>query len=223
MAARRVRRPNWHDLRRLEPLDRRFGLGRGTPVDRYYIERFLGDNRGSIHGHVLEVGDAFYTRKFGGDAVTCSSVLHATDDNPRASIVGDLSRGIEGYDGAFDCLILTQVLPFIFDVRTAVSTIRALCCPGGTVLVTVPGISQISQYDMARWGDYWRFTELSAGRVFAEVFGEGNVRVTGFGNVLSATALLHGIAAEELTVGELDTVDLDYPVILGVVARRDGP
>ena len=29
--------------------------------------------------------------------------------------------------------------------------------PGGSLLLTVPGISQIARYD-DHWGDYWRFT-----------------------------------------------------------------
>jgi hypothetical protein len=103
-----------------------------------------------------------------------------------------------------------------------VATIRTLCRDGGTALVTVPGISQISRYDMERWGDYWRFTELSARRLFADAFGERNVDVVAYGNVLAAVALLHGIAAEELSEEELSSFDPDYPVIIGVVARAAG-
>lgn len=216
---RRARPVRWHDVRRLEPIDRRFGMTRGSPVDRFYIERFLASHREAVHGHVLEVGDDRYTSLFGGAAVTRSSVLHAEGGNPRAALVGDLAQGLPGHEGAFDCLILTQVLPFVFDVGAAVATIRTLCRDGGTALVTVPGISQISRYDMERWGDYWRFTELSARRLFADAFGERNVDVVAYGNVLAAVALLHGIAAEELSEEELSSFDPDYPVIIGVVAR----
>jgi hypothetical protein len=209
----------WHDLRRLDPIDRRFGMSRGTPVDRRYIERFLDDNRDLVRGRVLEVADARYTEMFGGGAVTESSVLHAEGRDRRATIVGDLTQGLPGYDGCFDCLILTQVMPFMYDIASATSTIRRLCRDGGVALVTVPGISQISTYDKERWGDYWRFTEMSARRLFAGAFGEENVEVTVYGNVLAAVALLHGIAAEELTEDELSTVDPDYPVLIGVVAR----
>ena len=34
---------------------------RGQPIDRYYIERFLGDNASRIRGHVLEIGYDRYT------------------------------------------------------------------------------------------------------------------------------------------------------------------
>ncbi len=219
---RRTRPVSWHDLRRLEPIDRRFGMSRGTPVDRYYIERFLAAHRASVHGAVLEVGDARYTSMYGGNRVTRSAVLHADDENPKAEIVGDLSRGLSGHEGSFDCVILTQVLPFLFDVRAAALTTRTLCRAGGTALVTLPGVSQISRYDMERWGDYWRFTPLSAQRVFADSFGADNVEVVAYGNVLTSVALLHGIAAEELTEEELSSFDADYPVTIGVVARAAG-
>jgi hypothetical protein len=216
---RRTRRVRWHDLRRLEPIDRRFGMSRGTPVDRFYIERFLALHQANVHGHVLEVGDARYTSMFGEGRVTQSSVLHAEGGNPKAGIVGDLTKGLPGHEQSFDCLILTQVLPFMFDISAAASTIRGLCRDGATALVTVPGISQVSRYDMDRWGDYWRFTALSARKLFADVFGDENVDVVEYGNVLAAVALLHGIAAEELTEEELSSFDPDYPVVIGVVAR----
>jgi hypothetical protein len=219
---RRVRRARWHDLRRLEPIDRRFGMSRGLPVDRFYIERFLDSQRASVHGHVLEVGDARYTSMFGGERVTRSSVLHAEGGNPEAAIVGDLTQGLAGHEGAFDCLILTQVMPFMFDVVAATATIRELCREGATALITMPGISQVSRYDMERWGDYWRFTALSARALFADAFGDENVEVVEYGNILAAVALLHGIAAEELTEDELLSSDPDYPVIIGVVARASG-
>ena len=49
------------DLRRVTPIDSGFGLGRGKPVDRHYIEDFLARHRGDIRGRVLEVGEDAYT------------------------------------------------------------------------------------------------------------------------------------------------------------------
>ena len=215
---RRLYPDPWKGMRRLQPVDSRFGMGRGTPVDRVYIERFLEAHKPLIRGHVLEVGDDRYTSKFGGSAGTRRSVL---DLSPRSgvSIVGDLTKGIQGYEQAFDCLLLTQVLPFLFDVEDAVATVQRVCKAGGAALVTFPGISQISRYDMDRSGDFWRFSDASAKRLFARAFGDDNVRVHTYGNLLTATALLHGIAAEELAAEETDHRDPDYPVIIGVVAR----
>ena len=73
---------------------------------------------------------------------------------------------------------------------------------------------------MDRWGDYWRFTSLSAQRMFEEIFGRGSVCVTSYGNVLAATALLQGIAADELKNSELNVVDEDYEVVITIMAVK---
>jgi hypothetical protein len=43
-----------------------------------------------------------------------------------------------------------------------------------------------------------------------------------YGNVLVATAFLQGLAAEELTAGQLAHVDPDFEVLIGVRAVRTG-
>src|SRR5262245_33855125 len=70
------------------PLSTCFGIDRGRPVDRYYIEKFLAAHRSDVRGRVLEVGEGTYTRQYGNQAVTTSDVLHASQGNPEASIVG---------------------------------------------------------------------------------------------------------------------------------------
>lgn len=73
---------------------------------------------------------------------------------------------------------------------------------------------------MSKWGDCWRFTDMSIGRAVAEVFGEENVVFATYGNVLSSVAFLHGFAAEELSGCELVYKDNDYQVIIGVKAVK---
>jgi len=135
-------------------------------------------------------------------------------------MVGDLATGNGIPQATFDCMILTQTFLFIYDVRAAiVNSYRALK-RGGVLLATFPGISQISRYDMDRWGDYWRFTTLSARRLFEEVFPAANVTVEAYGNVLAAIAFLHGLAAEELKPHELEYRDRDYEVVITVRAVK---
>ncbi|HYW31415.1 MAG TPA: methyltransferase domain-containing protein [Gemmatimonas sp.] len=211
-------------LRSVEPVSRDFGTQRGRAIDRYYIEDcFLEPNAADIRGRVLEIGDATYTRRFGGNRVTASDVLHAVPGNAAATIVGDLSTGVGLDDERYDCVILTQVLLVIYDLHAAISTIHRILAPGGVALVTVPGISQIARNDMNAWGDYWRFTEASARRLFEENFSAADVGVTQWGNVLTATCFLQGIAFEELTLPELDHRDPDYPVTIGIAARKARP
>lgn len=207
-------------LRRLEPVSRIFGLDRGKPVDRCFIERFLDRCAEDVHGHVLEIGDNTYTVRYGGARVTQSDVLHATPDNPKANIIADLTSAYQIPSETFDCIILTQTLQYIFDPRAAIRTLYRILKSGGIVLATFPGISQISRYDMGRWGDYWRFTTLSARRLFEEVFPAENLEIHAYGNVFVAIAFLHGLATEELTKKELDHVDPDYEVVITVRAVK---
>lgn len=206
----------WGGFRKLNPISSVFGLDRGKPIDRYYIEAFLKRHSSDIHGRVLEISDPGYTHKFGGVRVTHSDVLHAVPGNPQATMVGDLTTGEGIPKETFDCMILTQTLSFIYDVPGAIAKCYAALKPGGVLLATFPGISQISRYDMERWGDYWRFTTMSAKRLFSEVFPAENVEVQSFGNVLTAITFLHGLAAEELTQKELVYHDPDYEVLITV-------
>ena len=107
----------WGDLRRMTPVSGNWGLGRGLPVDRYYIEQFLARHAADIRGSVLEVGDDRYTRKFGGVAVTASGVLNVGPGHPATTIVADLSRPEQVPAGRFDCVIVTQTLQLIADLE----------------------------------------------------------------------------------------------------------
>jgi SAM-dependent methyltransferase len=200
-------------------VSRQFGYGRGQPVDRYYIENFLARHARDIQGRVLEIGDDNYTRRFGGGRVTIRDVLHVKEGNTRATIVGDLTCADHILSDTFDCFIVTQTLHLIYDVQAAVQTIYRILKPGGVVLATFPGISQIGD---DQWSDswYWSFTGLSTRRLFEEVFPPANVEVETYGNVLAATAFLQGLAVEELHQKEVDYHDDKYQVLIAVRAIK---
>jgi glycosyltransferase involved in cell wall biosynthesis len=217
----RVGRVRFGSLRRLTPISRTFGFDRGLPIDRHYIERFLSAHAADIRGDVLEIGDDTYTHRFGGDRVKKSDVLHVTEGNPKATIVGDLTCATHIASDSFDCVILTQTLHLIYDVRAALKTLHRILKPGGVLLATCPGISQISN-DRWRESWYWAFTQLSARRLFEEIFPRQNVYVQVCGNVLTAIAFLQGLAAEELWQAELDYRDAHYEVSILVRAIKPG-
>ena len=169
---------------------------------------------------MLEIGDDAYTCRFGGARVTHSDVLHATAGNPKATIIADLTHADSIADDNFDCIIFTQSLQFIYDTRAVLKTLWRILKSNGVVLATFPGISQISRHDMERWGDYWRFTTLSARRLFDEAFDHNNTAVQANGNVLSAVAFLHGLASQELTNEELNHHDSDYEIVITVRASK---
>lgn len=206
-------------LRHTEPVNLGFGVGRGTPVDRYYIDRYLSDNAPAITGRVLEVGDRDYTERY-GSAVTVSDVLHVAEGASGATITGDLASLPQVADGSFDCIVLTQTLHYVFDMKSAVGEVFRMLAPGGTVLCTVPGLSQISRWDMDRWGDRWRLTSLSARELFETAFAERDVEVRTFGNALAGLCFIEGIPAEHLRAKELNADDPDYQIVVCVRARK---
>lgn len=210
-----------NSLWRLTPISRIFGLNRGLPIDRYYIEHFLSVNASDIRGRVLEMGDSLHTQKFGGDQVTTSDVLHVVEGNPQATIVADLTSAENIPSDSFDCIICTQTLQMIYDIRAALLHLNRILKPGGVLLVTSHGISKIGRREgIDPWGEYWRLTAQSARRLFQEHFPSTNLKIEVYGNVFSAIAYLHGLAAEELSQNELDYSDPDYEVLIAVRAVK---
>jgi len=206
-------------LDRVTPISSTFGYDRGSCIDRYYIERFLQQNSADIRGHVLEIADNEYTKRFGSD-VERSTVLHAREGNPKATLVGDLRTGENIKAESFDCIILTQTLQFIYESHAVLSTLHHALKSRGVLLATFPGISQISRYDRERWGDFWRFTSESAHRLFTEKFRPEDVTLSVHGNVFAAVAFLHGLAVEDVSKSKLDYSDPDYEVVITVKAVK---
>jgi len=207
------------NLNKFEPLSRKFGFDRGTPIDRIFMNRFLEKNSDIITGIVLEIAESTYTKKYGKN-VTKIDVLHAAEGNKEATIVGDLATGKNILKDRFDCIILLQTLHVIYDYKAVIKNCYEALKEGGVLLLTAPGISQISRYDMDRWGDYWRFTDLSLKKVLAEYFRFENIEVEHYGNYKLVSEFLNGRAAEELDAKDFDFIDDDYQLFLGAKATK---
>ena len=61
--------------------------------------------------------------------------------------------------------------------------------------------------------DSWRVLPVGLERLLVRGCPAGVIEMSSFGNVLTATALMMGIATEELRSGELDSNDPDHPVV----------
>lgn len=206
-----------------EPLSRLFGLDRGKAIDRYYIDSFLKSESDKIKKDIsvsttLEVAENTYSKQFFSqkDGATCRHDILRFDKGQDLTDIRTIP------ENEYDVFICTQVYNFIYDVKAAINGSYHLLKKGGYLLATVAGnISQVSRYDMDRWGHFWGFTYEGIRRQVAEVFGEENVKVYPFGNSLAATAFIQGLAQEDLPdISLLDKIDEDYAIVIGVVARK---
>jgi SAM-dependent methyltransferase len=221
-----VGRVRFGSLRRLTPISSDFGWDRGQPIDRYYIADFMrrhgrgGEQApGAISGRVLEIGDDTYASDFSSKDLDQVDVLDPSGENPRANVIADLTDAPQIPSNTYDCVICTQTLLLIYDLRAAIRTIHRILKPGGTLLATVPGISPATP-EMATWGDHWRLTSVSARRLLEELFDPLTTTIETYGNVLASAAFLYGLSAQDLRREELDTRDPKYEFLIAIKAVK---
>lgn len=203
---------NWGDLRRPQPLCQFFGFMRGTPIDRYYLDRFVESIQAEVCGTTLEIGGEKANQESYG-------FKHATEyrvlDLPGWSddIVGDATDPEAVADNSFDSIVIFNVLEHCEYPQVVVDNIYKWLKPGGRVFAMVPCAQRIHPTPR----DYWR--PMPDGlRLMFKAFQEQ--QVTTYGNVTTVIASFHGVAVEELTTGEMDFAHPDYPVIACIVARK---
>lgn len=209
----------WGDMASIEPVSRDFGYDRGNPVDRFYIENWLQDRSGDVKGHVLEVSEDAYSKRFGGSKITRQDVIHLNLSDPPITIVGDLTIPGVMPDNTFDCIIITQTLQMIFNLEDAVTRLHAALKPGGVLLLTVPGITQL---ESGEWGEAWcwSFTQRSIRELFGKKFDLDAMNIQTYGNHFAAIAYLTGAALEEIDTKKLEKVDMTYPMIVALRAQK---
>lgn len=203
----------------LRPVSRRWGNEHGTPIDRYYIEGFLRKNREKICGDVLEIADNNYTLKFGTGAFK-SHILHVNGWGGDNVIKGNLETGEGIKENSVDCLLCTQTIQFIYNAKAVAKNIYKLLRDGGCALITAHGVAELSMYDYQNWGEYWRFTKLSLFNLFSEYFDKDNIEINSYGNVKIATALLYGLAIEDMDESDFEYNDEQFPVIISVLLKK---
>lgn len=206
---RRVLVPRWLYVlaKKARPISFAAGRDRGTPVDRFFIERFINANSDRIRGAVLEVKDRGYTVRVGGSRVTRSDVVDVNRENKEANIISDIRNLKEIADNTYDCFIITQVLQYVDDLDAAVRESHRVIKPGGCLLVTAPTLGKLDGQEDRVAGHYWRLTPDSARYLFEKHFSPEQLEIEGWGNVLVATSFLQGMALEEIPRSKLAIYD----------------
>ena len=216
--ADRRRRPRWGNLRSLRPFSDDFGWERGLPVDRVYIEGFLSQHADAIRGTCLEVLDDAFTRLHGAGAVTQIDVCDIDPTNLHANVIADLGEPGSLPLQRYDCVVLTQTAHLVPAATECLRNAYAALAPGGVLLLTV---STVSPHHPERDGDVWRLTPTGLAHLLEAALPAAAERtVEGYGNLVTATALLHGVVAAELKPREVAHHDPRYPVIAAARVRR---
>lgn len=203
--------------RSTRPASETWGFDRGRPIDRHYIDRFFASFASDMRGDLLEIQEPVYSGRHGRD-LRSHHILDIDPGNEMATLIADLTAADSIESDRFDCFVLPQTLQFIFDLRAALSHAHRILRPGGVLLATVPAVSRIDPGLYA--SDYWRFTPASCERLVQQQFGPNDVTIACFGNALSCAAFIQGMSVEEFSSSELDPIDSQFPLILGIRARK---
>lgn len=186
------------------------GVDRGIPIDRYFIEKFMQANAEAVRGVCLEIKDNNYTKFYGKDRVTHSDILDVNRENKDANIYADLRDLSVIPTGHYDCIILTQVLQYIDDLDKALSELKRILKPGGTLLVTVPTLGKLDGQEDHVFGHYWRLTPDSAKYLFEKHFAPNDLEIKGWGNVAVGLAFWVGLSVQDVGTKKLDLFDPNF-------------
>lgn len=197
----------------VKPMSELWGLGRGEPICRFYVNHFLEQYKSDIRGHCLEFQNDDYSSKYGGTQITKLDILHIDNSNPRATIVADITKPNAIPSDTFDCIICTHVLHVIYDLESAIKELHRILKKGGVLLVAVPTVSMCDP----QWHELWRFTEEGLRKTLENRFQKNAITTHAYGNALTAAGQIMGFATEEYAPHELAYHDLRFA--LEVCAR----
>jgi SAM-dependent methyltransferase len=190
-----------------------YGFDRGTPIDRYYVDKFLSARTELIRGRILEIQTSDHARRYGSGA----TVMHTLDINPdfHPTYLCDLAAADSVPSGSYDCFLLPNTLCFLRDLESALRQARRIVRRGGVILATVPGFVPLTP-DAP---DYWHASAAGWREITGRVWPDCETWVESHGNCLAAAAAMYGLVVEELTAAELDATDPRYPVLVTVECR----
>ena len=198
-----------------------YGDSRGTPITRFYIQHFFSNLKLFDWGDSLEFGDNRYTDQFGRNITSIKTFRFSNETTTNGNIFnGNITKLSSLPKESFDSIICTNVLNFIFDVESAIKGIYQMLKKDGKCIVTLDGpSSHVSRYDMERWGDYWRFTNLSAKLAFER----SNFKVeqcTVYGNPYACSAQLNGFCLQDVDQSKLFPSNQDYQLLIALCSKK---
>ena len=207
--------PQWGNLRRTCPFSDHYGFERGTPIDRYYVLKFMEKYWQHIRGDVLEIQSTAYAKLCGHDIRRSESI--DVDPQHGTTYICDLAHSQNVLaSSAYDCFLLPNTLNHLKDVTSSLRQALRVIKPRGVILATAPTLTPLTP----DFSEYQRFTTAGLRAVAEEAWPDCEISLESYGNVLAASAALMGIASEELTAAELDVNDPRYPVLITLFCKK---
>ncbi|MDO8795689.1 MAG: hypothetical protein Q7J25_13845 [Vicinamibacterales bacterium] len=209
--------PRWGNLRRTRPFSDNFGFERGTPVDRFYLDRFLHQHRHLITGRTLEIQMPGYTTRFGHNLTATDSIDIAAGTYDGLTYLTDLaqSQAVVPSD-SYDCFLLPNTLCVMRDIEGCLRHALRVVKPGGVILATSAALVPLT----GDAPDYWHMSAAGWRELVARTWPGCEVRIEQHGNCLTAVAAMLGLALEELRPSEFDEDDPRFPVLITLYCRK---
>jgi hypothetical protein len=200
--------PKWGNLRRTEPLSDQFGFDRGTPIDRFYLHRFLEAERHAITGDVLEIQVPSHARRYGHHLKRVDTLDITPQFSP--TYLCDLADAESVVPAnSYDCFLLPNTLQHLSRLNDALTQALRIIRPGGVILASAANLVRLT----SSTDDFWRLSAAGWRLVASEVWTGCSVDVRAHGNCLAVVAGAYGLAVEELTTSELAVEDERFPVL----------
>lgn len=208
------------DLKRFAPLCYDYGYSRGipgysrgTPIDRYYLDKFIREIRTYVAGHTLEIGGIRENQDRYGFTNAVSYQTIDLIQQPGVDIIGDIHDPNLVEHNSLDSIILFNVLEHCERPWVIIENVYNWLRGSGSVFCMVPNAQRIHGDPK----DYWRILPDGMKVLFAK-FSTKTFFI--YGNPITVIAAMMGVAAEELSSEELNSLNPEYPVATCVFARK---
>jgi SAM-dependent methyltransferase len=211
-------------LRRLDPLGD--GRQRGTPIVRFYWDRFLRAHRSDIQGHALEIGTTWTLRQHAGPRLAHADAIDLVAHSSEVNVVADLSRADSLPPDTYDCFLNQFTMHLIYDVEAALYHSIRILKPGGVLLVNFSCVDYyfprgLDMHTGAPLYLFWWFTPIQVENLLRRSgLSAPDYHLTIYGNLFARVAYQMNLPAEELTRDELEYADPGHPLLLCVRAVK---
>jgi hypothetical protein len=203
---------------RLHPL--RDGKQYGTPIVRYYWDRYLSIHQNDIRGRCLEIGSTNTIRKYGSKSLVQADAIDITKHSNEITVVADLSRADNVPSDTYDCFVNQFSTAFIYDIESALYHSVRILRPSGVLLVNFPCLDYYFPKGLDMFTGppiymYWWYTPIMVENLLRRIgLTEKDFQLDIYGNLFSRIAYQINMPVEELTRKELDFRDTGHPLLI---------